>query len=149
MSTSFINETIKSFDYKKEAHFYKIKQFLKLDSKIGKGGVVKNLDWQNAPTSINKGPGNMNYSQELSDIDQIEIVKLLKLFSVYRFDMRVITKKISDNVYPPMQGISNEKAKDFCIFMNYSGLYIAKYWIRVILSNPEYFNVRAIFKNYM
>ena len=48
-----------------------------------------------------------------------------------------------------MQGVSNEKAKEFCIFMNYGGLYIAKYWIRVILSNPEYFNIKAIFKNYM
>ena len=156
MSKNFITETIRSFDYKRDAHFYKIDNIMKLISRITHTGVVLNFNRVTGTDSIVvtsfgadvTGPPSNNSNEDIPD--QISIVELLKLFNSHNFDMKKILQKVSEDVYPPMPQISNSKAKEFCEVMNYSGLYIAKYWIRVILSNPDYFsNIPAIFKNYI
>ena len=179
MSTAFIREMIRSFDRKKESHLYKMDR-QKLGDRISKDGVVRQLNWtqynmlnpvegaaelmeaQLVPLITGTSTINVsveNYLQGLCEsltinIKQTEhIVELLKAFQMYNFELRDITKIISENVYPPMKNItngddiSNDEVHNFCEHEGYDGKYVANYWVKVILSNPQYFNIKKIFED--
>ena len=144
MSKNFISETIRSFDYRKEAHFYKIEPHIKLDSMITPTGIIKNFNRVVGVAPVTQSVLGQTSHNPISD--QIEIVHFLKLFAEHDFNIKAIREKVSEDIYPPMPGLTRQEAKNFCIFMRYNALYIAKYWIRVILSNPEYFSIEPIFR---
>ena len=159
MSEKAIKKMIKSFNFEKEAYFYKIRgnNMLKIENRINTGGLVQNLNWNIGLNESNTGPpSNDTISSPFSEymdsngiINQLEIVILLQLFCAHDFDIKRIRSHISDNVYPPIDGVENEKVIQWCEEKNYDGYYIANYWVKFILSNRDYFNVNAIFKDYM
>ena len=138
MCIPLINEVVKSFDFDKEARFYKI-DIMALQMKINKTGLVQNLDWERKVPI--EGPSKF----EIVNQDQIELLELLKLFNEYDFNLKKIRKKINDNIYPPMHKMKNADVRKFCDKNNYTGIDIAKYWIKVVLSHPDYFTDVDIF----